>query len=47
MRKAMIISVIAAVLIAVLDLTYCGSVEPDAVYPMTNQRITWMHEKNP
>ena len=42
MKKAvLILSILAAVAMAVLNLTYDDSMKPDAVYPFTNQRITW------
>lgn len=41
MKIAMWLSIVAVVALAVLNLTFRPSVEPDAVYPMVNQRITW------
>ena len=41
MKVVMWISILAAVMLAILDLTYDSRIEPDAVYPMANQRITW------
>lgn len=35
------ISILAVVALAVLNLTYQDGREPDAVYPMTNQKIAW------
>ena len=37
----MILSILAAVAMAVLNLTYDDSMKPDEVFPMANQRITW------
>ena len=47
MKKLMIVCVVLALAMAVLDATYSEKVEPDGVFPMANQHITWMHEKNP
>ena len=47
MRKLMFICLAVALIMAVLDATYSERIEPDGVYPMVNQHITWMHEKNP
>lgn len=42
MKKAVMwLSILAAVALAVLNLTYQFGPEPDAVYPMVNQKITW------
>ena len=42
MKKAlMILSILAAVAMAVLNLTLDDGIKPDEVYPFTNQRITW------
>lgn len=43
----MIICLIIALAMAVLDATYSERIEPDEVFPMANQHITWLHEKNP
>lgn len=40
-RFLMILSILAAVAMAVLNLTYDDSMKPDEVFPMANQRITW------
>ena len=40
-RLVMIASVLAVIALAVLNLTYQFGPEPDAVYPMANQHITW------
>lgn len=47
MKKLMIVCVLVSLAVAVLDATYCERIEPDGVYPIANQHITWMHEKNP
>lgn len=42
MKKAvLILSILAAVCMAVLNLTYDDSIKPDEVFPMANQHITW------
>ena len=42
MKKALLIlSILAVVAMAVLNLTYDDRLKPDEVYPFTNQRITW------
>lgn len=42
MKKLITIaSIIAVVALAVLNLTYRFEREPDAVYPIANQYITW------
>lgn len=40
-KVVMILSILAVAALAVLNLTYDDSMKPDAVYPFTNQRITW------
>lgn len=40
-RVAMWLSILAVVALAVLNLTYQFGPEPDAVYPMANQKIVW------
>ena len=40
-RFLMVLSILAAVAMAVLNLTYDDSMKPDEVYPFTNQKITW------
>ena len=48
MRKLMFICLAVALIMAILDATYCEKVEPEKAYPMANQHIVWMHEiKNP
>ena len=42
-----VIPVIAVVVLFILNLTYKPGPEPDAVFPMANQHITWAHEKTP
>jgi hypothetical protein len=37
----MILSILAAVGMAVLNLTYNDRIKPDEVFPMANQKITW------
>lgn len=42
MRKVlMIISILAVIAMAVIDLTYDDRIKPDAEYPMVNQHITF------
>ena len=42
MKKALLIlSILAVVAMAVLNLTFDDGLKPDEVYPFTNQRITW------
>ena len=42
MRKVlMIISILAVIAMAVIDLTYDGRIKPDAEYQMVNQHITF------
>lgn len=44
----MILSVLAVIALAVLNLVYPFGPEPDAVYPMANRNITWYYaNKNP
>ena len=44
MRKiALISSILAVVFLIVLNLTYNFDAEPDAVFPMANQRIEWYY----
>ena len=38
---AMVLSILAVIALAVLNLTYDDAPQPDAVYPMTNQHIEW------
>lgn len=40
-RFLMILSILAVVGMAVLNLTYDDTMKPDEVYPFTNQKITW------
>ena len=40
-KLLMIASIVAVVALAVLNLTVRFEREPDAVYPIANQRITW------
>ena len=35
------LTILAVIVLAVLNLVYPFGPEPDAVYPMTNQHITW------
>mgnify|MGYP003291095921 CR=1 FL=1 len=42
MKKVLlIVSVLAAVAMAVLDLSYDDGIRPDEVYQMANQHIVW------
>lgn len=42
MKKAVMwISILAVAALAILNMTFDFGVEPDAVYPMANQRIVW------
>ena len=42
MRKiALVVSILAVVALAVLNLTYRNELEPDVVYEMANQHIEW------
>lgn len=41
MKKLTILAVLAVVALAVLNLVYDDTLEPDAVYPFANQRIEW------
>lgn len=42
MKKALLIlSILAAVAMSVLNLTYDDRIKPDEIFPMANQRITW------
>ena len=44
MRKVlMVISIIAVITLAVLNMAYSFGPEPDAVYPMANRNITWKY----
>ena len=46
MKKVlMVISILAAVAMAVLNLTYQFGPEPDVEYPMANQKISWLPGK--
>ena len=45
MKKLMILAMIAAAVMAVIDLTYENKVQPDSVYPMANQNIRWEYAK--
>ena len=40
-RFLLILSVVAAVALAVVDLAYDDRIPPDAVYPIANQGIQW------
>ena len=40
-NAALILSVLAVIALAVLNLTYQDGLTPDEVYPIANQRITW------
>lgn len=45
MKKVIMwLSILAVVALAVLNLTYQDSIEPDVVCPMANQNITWLYE---
>ena len=44
-RFALIASLFAVVVMAVLNLTYDFSLKPDAVYPMANVGIEWNTQK--
>ena len=39
--------VVALIALIVLGIEQSSAHEPDEVYPMANQHITWLHEKNP
>ena len=43
MRAAMVISILAVVALAVLNLTYRPATKPDVIYPMANQHIEWYY----
>ena len=40
-KLIMWISILAVIALAVLNLTYTNEIDPDVVYPMANQHITW------
>ena len=40
-RALMVLSILAAIAMGVLNLTYDFGTEPDVVYSMTNQHISW------
>ena len=40
-RFLMILSILAVICMAVLNLTWDDSMKPDEVFPMANQKITW------
>ena len=42
-RVALVLSIIAAVAMAVLNLTYNFGTEPDAVYTIANQHVKWQY----
>lgn len=42
-RVAMWLSILTVVALAVLNLTYRFGPEPDAVYPMANQKIIFQY----
>ena len=42
-RVAMWLSILAVIALAVLNLAYQFGPEPDAVYPMANQKITFQY----
>lgn len=44
-RFALIASLLAVVVMAVLNLTYDFSIKPDEVYPMANVGIEWNTQK--
>ena len=37
----MVVAILAVIALAVLNLTYQDGIEPDEVFTMANQRITW------
>ena len=41
MKVAMWLSILAAVALAILNVSYQFGPEPDVVYPMANQHIQW------
>lgn len=41
-RIPMILAILAAAALAVLNLAWDFGPEPDVVYPICNQRITWL-----
>ena len=40
-KMIMIISILAVIALAVLNMAYDDRIQPDGVYPIANQRITW------
>ena len=40
-KLVLILSILAAVGMAVLNLTYDDGIKPDSVHPFTNQKIVW------
>ena len=48
MRKIIAVIILMFLVWGIVAFAVDGmAVEPDEVYPMANQHITWMHEKNP
>ena len=45
MKKLMILAVLVVTALAILDLTYDGSIKPDEEYGFVNRNIVWLHEK--
>lgn len=44
MKKIVLtVSVLAVIALTVLNLAYSSELQPDVVYPMTNQHITWRY----
>ena len=40
-KVIMIISILAVIALAVLNIAYDDRIQPDSVYPIANQRIKW------
>ena len=45
MKKLTVFAILAVIALAILNLTYQDGIEPDAVYPMADQRIAWNQGK--
>ena len=42
-KIVMVLSILAVIALAVVNLTYDDRIPPDEVFPMANQRIEWTY----
>lgn len=44
-KVLLVVSLIAVITMAIIDLTYDDRMKPDAEFPMANQHIEWTYAK--